>query len=116
MTRAICFFYPGCYNLTRLKPDELPRKIVLRIYHITHAPEARSLCLHFWGCNMNCRGCLCQQEIYDCHLEETKKAAEEARPLSGFRRGQENPEETGILTGYIHGYGAHARPGAYRVG
>ena len=46
----------------------------MNIYHITYAPEAKSLCLHFWGCNMKCRGCLCQKEIYDCHLEETKDA------------------------------------------
>jgi len=42
------------------------------IYHITYAPEAKNVSLHFWGCNMRCRGCLCQKEIYDCHLEETK--------------------------------------------
>ena len=42
------------------------------IYHITYSSEAKNLCLHFWGCNMRCRGCLCQKEIYDCHLEETK--------------------------------------------
>jgi pyruvate-formate lyase-activating enzyme len=46
----------------------------MNIYHITYAPDAKSLCLHFWGCNMSCRGCLCQKEIYDCHLEETKDA------------------------------------------
>ncbi len=44
------------------------------IYHITYAPGAKSLCLHFWGCNMRCRGCIRQKEIYDCHLEETKDA------------------------------------------
>jgi len=43
----------------------------LNIYHITYAPEDRSLYLHFLGCNMGCRGCLCQKEIYDCHLKET---------------------------------------------
>ena len=30
------------------------------------------MCLHFWGCNLSCRGCLRYKEIYDCHLEETK--------------------------------------------
>jgi len=54
------------------------------IYHITYAPEAKSLCLHFWGCNMRCRGCLCQKEIYDCHLEETKGAIfEEGKKPAG---------------------------------
>jgi pyruvate-formate lyase-activating enzyme len=28
---------------------------------------------------MRCRGCLCQKEIYDCHLEETKDAIFEER-------------------------------------
>jgi pyruvate-formate lyase-activating enzyme len=28
---------------------------------------------------MKCRGCLCQKEIYDCHLEETKDAIFEER-------------------------------------
>jgi pyruvate-formate lyase-activating enzyme len=28
---------------------------------------------------MTCRGCLCQKEIYDCHLEETKDAIFEER-------------------------------------
>lgn len=45
----------------------------MNIYHITYAPEDRSLYLHFWGCNMRCRGCLCQDEIYDCHLKENKR-------------------------------------------
>jgi len=43
------------------------------IYHITYAPEAKQVYLHFWGCNMRCRGCLCQKEIYDCHLEATRE-------------------------------------------
>ncbi len=43
------------------------------IYHITYAPEAKQVYFHFWGCNMQCRGCLCQKEIYDCHLEETRE-------------------------------------------
>lgn len=51
----------------------------MNVYHITYAPEAKSLCLHFWGCNMRCRGCLCQKEIYDCHLKETKDAIFEQR-------------------------------------
>lgn len=51
----------------------------MNIYHITYAPEVKNLCLHFWGCNMSCRGCLCQKEIYDCHLEETKDAIFEER-------------------------------------
>ena len=51
----------------------------MNIYHITYGPDAKNICLHFWGCNMSCRGCLCQKEIYDCHLEETKDAIFEER-------------------------------------
>ncbi|MDI6815096.1 MAG: radical SAM protein [Dehalococcoidales bacterium] len=46
----------------------------MNIYHITYSPEPKMVCLYFWGCNLNCRGCLCHKEIYDCHLEETRWA------------------------------------------
>jgi pyruvate-formate lyase-activating enzyme len=45
----------------------------MNIYHITYAPSPKNICLHFWGCNLNCRACLCRKEIYDCHLEETRE-------------------------------------------
>jgi len=71
------------------------------IYHISYAPEAKSLCLHFWGCNMSCRGCLCQKEIYDCHLketkdaifEETKKSTEEPTHFLNFQEVKEILED-----------------------
>lgn len=44
----------------------------MNIYHIAHAPGVKSVHLHFWGCNLSCRGCLRYKEIYDCHLEETR--------------------------------------------
>ncbi len=44
----------------------------MNIYHITYGPAVKEVYLHFWGCNFNCRACLCKKEIYDCHLEETK--------------------------------------------
>ena len=46
----------------------------MNIYHITFAPHTKIACLHFWGCNFQCKACLCKKEIYDCHLEETKDA------------------------------------------
>lgn len=46
----------------------------MKIYHITYSPESKVVYLHFWGCNLSCRGCLCHKEIYDCHLEETMEA------------------------------------------
>jgi len=44
----------------------------MNIYHITYAPRVKTVHLHFWGCNLSCRACLLQKEIYDCHLEETR--------------------------------------------
>jgi len=44
----------------------------MNIYHITYAPTVKTVHLHFWGCNLSCRACLLLQEIYDCHLEETR--------------------------------------------
>jgi pyruvate-formate lyase-activating enzyme len=45
----------------------------MNVYHITYSPEPKTVYLHFWGCNLSCRACLCHKEIYDCHLEETKE-------------------------------------------
>ena len=47
---------------------------MMNIYHITYSPSPKVVCLHFWGCNLNCRACLLKKEIYDCHLKETKDA------------------------------------------
>ena len=44
----------------------------MNVYHITYAPKVGTIHLHFWGCNLSCRACLLQKEIYDCHLEETR--------------------------------------------
>lgn len=44
----------------------------MNIYHITYAPMVKTVHLHFWGCNLNCRACLLKKEIYDCHLAETR--------------------------------------------
>ena len=46
----------------------------MNIYHITYAPMVKTVHLHFWSCNLNCRACLLLKEIYDCHLEETRDA------------------------------------------
>lgn len=45
----------------------------MNVYHITYAPQRREVYLHFWGCNLRCKACLCLNEIYDCHLEETRR-------------------------------------------
>lgn len=54
----------------------------MNIYHITYSPEPRAVYLHFWGCNLSCRACLCRKEIYDCHLEETKKTIFEQKKVA----------------------------------
>ncbi len=58
------------------------------IYHITYAPEAKSVSLYFWGCNMVCRGCIRQKEMYDCHLDKVKDGIfeEEGKPAGKPRR------------------------------
>ncbi len=44
----------------------------MNVYDITYAPTVKTVYLHFWGCNLNCRACLLKKEIYDLHLLETK--------------------------------------------
>lgn len=55
----------------------------MNVYHITYAPQRKEVYLHFWGCNLSCKACLCLKEIYDCHLEETK--------MRLFYQNKENP-------------------------
>jgi len=38
------------------------------IFHITYEPTYKTLDLHFWKCNLNCRGCYKNYEIYDLGL------------------------------------------------
>lgn len=54
------------------------------VYHITYTPATRSASLRFWGCNMDCRGCLCKKEVYDSFLKENL--------LVGDRRSESNME------------------------
>lgn len=51
----------------------------MNVYHITWAPKAKVLYLHFWGCNFTCCGCIRRKEIYDSHLRETKDTVFEKR-------------------------------------
>ncbi len=44
----------------------------MNVYHITYGPAAKTVQIHFWGCNLSCRACLLKREIYDCHLKETR--------------------------------------------
>ncbi len=56
----------------------------MNIYHITYTPAVRTIHLHFWGCNLNCRACLLKKEIYDCHLAETREGI--------FKEAKESPQ------------------------
>ncbi|AII59020.1 MAG: radical SAM protein [Dehalococcoides mccartyi] len=45
-------------------------KFQTQIYHITYTPEQKQICLFFWGCNLNCKGCYCLRRIYSPMLED----------------------------------------------
>jgi len=44
--------------------------MLTNIYHIAYSPATKQVSLFFWGCNFNCRGCLCQKEIHNFLLKE----------------------------------------------
>lgn len=83
----------------------------MNIYHIAYAPGVKTVHLHFWGCNLNCRGCLRLKEIYDCHLEGTRdglfdregKAAETPPGFLGLEEVMEVFGGAGGKDGYLHG-------------
>ncbi|APV43961.1 Pyruvate-formate lyase-activating enzyme [Dehalogenimonas formicexedens] len=41
-----------------------------RVYHIAYTPELKEICLFFWGCNIECRGCYCKRRIYSPMLPD----------------------------------------------
>lgn len=45
--------------------------MLTNIYHIAFAEHEKQAYLHFWGCNMDCRGCECKKAIWDYMLDET---------------------------------------------
>jgi pyruvate-formate lyase-activating enzyme len=42
-----------------------------KIYHIAFAEKDKQAYLHFWGCNIECRGCECKKAIWDYMLDRT---------------------------------------------
>lgn len=42
-----------------------------KIYHIAFAEKDKQAYLHFWGCNLECRGCECKKAIWDYMLDNT---------------------------------------------
>ena len=41
-----------------------------KVYHVSYAPAIAKAYLFHWGCNLRCRGCLCNKEINCMALEE----------------------------------------------
>jgi pyruvate-formate lyase-activating enzyme len=60
----------------------------MNIYHITFEPGYHVLDLHFWGCNLNCRGCYKNYEIYDLglngHSVDSLQTKTKAEPPHSF--------------------------------
>lgn len=44
------------------------------IYHVVYTQEIKEICLFFWGCNIECRGCYCKRRIYSPMLKDFLKA------------------------------------------
>jgi len=42
-----------------------------RVYHIAAAEKDKQAYIHFWGCNLECRGCECKKAIWDYMLDRT---------------------------------------------
>ena len=40
-----------------------------KVYNIAYAESTKQAYLHFWGCNIQCRGCVCQKVVYDFMLD-----------------------------------------------
>lgn len=63
----------------------------MNIFHITYEPTYKTLDLHFWKCNLNCRGCYKNYEIYDLGLVDnaiekmaTKSLAQEPQHFLSY--------------------------------
>ena len=69
----------------------------MNIYHIAYAPTAKTIHLHFWGCNLNCRACLLKKELYDCHLVETRETI-----FNGTRKSPQAPDRFLDLAEVMH--------------
>ena len=58
------------------------------VYHITYEPSYHVLGLHFWGCNLDCRGCYKNYDIYDLSLGEKSldqlAQSQKAEPPTSF--------------------------------
>lgn len=63
-----------------------------KVYNIAFAESTKQAYLHFWGCNIRCKGCVCQKVVYDfmldrnmhLHLAEPRGIAAEPRRFMDF--------------------------------
>lgn len=45
--------------------------MLTNVYHIACTEKDKQAYLHFWGCNLECRGCECKKAIWDYMLDRT---------------------------------------------
>ncbi|PPD58584.1 radical SAM protein [Dehalogenimonas etheniformans] len=43
------------------------------IYNIAFAESTKQAYIHFWGCNIRCKGCICKKMVYDAMLDRNAK-------------------------------------------
>lgn len=55
-------------NNPELWADKMDRQT--NVYHVAYAPAIKKVYLFHWGCNLECKGCLCKKEINCMALEE----------------------------------------------
>ena len=60
-----------CPNEFDMSPwDTKSVNAATNIYHISYTPATKEASLFFWGCNFDCRECLCKKEIRNYLLNE----------------------------------------------
>lgn len=73
----------------------------MNIYHITYEATHQTLGLHFWGCNLSCRGCFKNYQIYDLGLAGSSAQqlmkAPKAEPPSHYLTVEQVLEKTAAL-------------------
>jgi len=59
--------------------------MLTNIYHITYTPGLKEAEVFFWGCNLECKGCLCKREVWDFTIRETLSLHQDSRPIADAR-------------------------------
>ncbi|XUW99547.1 MAG: radical SAM protein [Dehalogenimonas sp.] len=47
--------------------------MLTKVYNIAFAESTRQAYVHFWGCNIRCKGCICKKMVYDAMLDRNAK-------------------------------------------